>query len=331
MQLKSEEKHLQREAALKQVDEQAEQIKSLTSDLQAKSKEMQDSQMLILDLKSQIIERDGNIRDLLDKVAQKGEETAELSSRLLELKNYLMDQQMFEMKYSVTRVPVSSIIWSPNLKAVMNDKEQKQKKSNKGEIERKELVLSFVQDKQRYGEYFLQIETPTEETQKEDSGELFKSKPKAAGAEKKMIPALDIKSLETVDALTFSIILHDDCLLNCYDVVEQEKSTKAKRTTSLFNLGNLMNLNSSQKDDGGFPMAFESEHVTQIIQFYQKLHSLAYTRQQDLNSKWEESQKQLEKDDQTADTPQSAASNNTEEKIKHSSLLNNFQDKFFKK
>ena len=66
MQLKSEEKHLQREAALKQVDEQAEQIKSLTSDLQAKSKEMQDSQMLILDLKSQIIERDDNILDKLD-------------------------------------------------------------------------------------------------------------------------------------------------------------------------------------------------------------------------------------------------------------------------
>ena len=39
--------------------------------------------------------------------------------------------------------------------------------------------------------------------------------------EKKMIPALDIKSLETVDALTFSIILHDDCLLNVYDIVDE--------------------------------------------------------------------------------------------------------------
>ena len=41
---------------------------------------------------------------------------------------------------------------------------------------------------------------------------------KPAAPEKKRIPVLDIKSFETVDSLTFSIILHDDCLLNCYDV-----------------------------------------------------------------------------------------------------------------
>ena len=43
---------------------------------------------------------------------------------------------------------------------------------------------------------------------------------KTEAREKKLIPALDIKSFETVDSLTFSIILHDDCLLNCYDVVQ---------------------------------------------------------------------------------------------------------------
>lgn len=49
-----------------------------------------------------------------------------------------------------------------------------------------------------------------------DSQTGFAAKPEAR--EKKLIPALDIKSFETVDCLTFSIILHDDCLLNCYDV-----------------------------------------------------------------------------------------------------------------
>ena len=54
-----------------------------------------------------------------------------------------------------------------------------------------------------------------------DSQTGFATSPRASkpGArEKKLIPALDIKSFETVDCLTFSIILHDDCLLNCYDV-----------------------------------------------------------------------------------------------------------------
>lgn len=40
--------------------------------------------------------------------------------------------------------------------------------------------------------------------------------------ERKLIPALDIKALESVDSLTFSIILHDECLINNYD----ERGTK---------------------------------------------------------------------------------------------------------
>ena len=49
------------------------------------------------------------------KLAEKGEESADLSTRLLELKNYLLDQQLFETKYMVTRVPITSIVWSPLL------------------------------------------------------------------------------------------------------------------------------------------------------------------------------------------------------------------------
>ena len=186
----------------------------------------------------------------------------------------------------VTRVPITTIVWSPNLKAAMSDQEA-QKKS-KSTIERRELILSFVQDKQKYGEFFLSIESLPDEKKEDEISDLMTSKSKPP-PEKKLIPALDIKSVETVDALTFSIILHDDCLLNCYDIVDPAKAPKKNyRTSSLISaFGSIMTGSSSQHSDGGFPMAFESEHVTQIIQCFQKLHSKAYSRQQDLNQKWE--------------------------------------------
>jgi hypothetical protein len=36
--------------------------------------------MQVLSLKSQVIERDGHVSDLMEKLAEKGEETAQLSS-----------------------------------------------------------------------------------------------------------------------------------------------------------------------------------------------------------------------------------------------------------
>ena len=95
----------------------------LQTELKSKTSELQETQMHLLDLKSQIIERDGHVKELLDKLALKGEETAELSSRLIDLKNYILDQQLFETKYMVTRVPITTIVWSPNLKAAMSDQE----------------------------------------------------------------------------------------------------------------------------------------------------------------------------------------------------------------
>lgn len=47
--------------------------------------------MQVLESKSDSIEKDGQIATLMEKLAQKGEETAELSSRLIELKNFMMD------------------------------------------------------------------------------------------------------------------------------------------------------------------------------------------------------------------------------------------------
>ena len=46
-----------------------------------------------------------------------------------------------------------------------------------------------------------------EESQGDDKIDLLAAKDKLI-AEKKMIPALDIKSIETMDSLTFAIILH---------------------------------------------------------------------------------------------------------------------------
>ena len=55
----------------------------------------------------------------MEKLAQKGEETAALSSQYLELKNYMLDLQLFESKYAVTRVPLDVIVAGPNLIAAL--------------------------------------------------------------------------------------------------------------------------------------------------------------------------------------------------------------------
>ena len=89
-----------------------------------------------------------------------------------------------------------------------------------------------------------------------------------------MIPVLDVKQVETLDNLTFSIILHDDCLMNCYDVIDPSTQNKRNnRTSSLMNaFGSMLNnANSQSQSDGGFPMAFESEHVPDVLQGFYKI------------------------------------------------------------
>ena len=76
-------------------------------------------QMSMLQIKSEIIEKDGQIADLVQNLAEKGQETAEISSQYLDLKNYILDQQLYETKYSVTRVPISEIVQSPNVRAAL--------------------------------------------------------------------------------------------------------------------------------------------------------------------------------------------------------------------
>ena len=95
--------------------------------LQEKQKEVEEMQMQMLQIKSETIEKDGQIADLVQNLAEKGQETAMISSQYLDLKNYILDQQLFETKYSVTRVPISEIVQSPNVRAALASPEVQKK------------------------------------------------------------------------------------------------------------------------------------------------------------------------------------------------------------
>jgi hypothetical protein len=45
----------------------------------------------------------------------KGEEAGELSKRLIELKNHILDQSLFDESYRVTRVPIEEVTTSPDV------------------------------------------------------------------------------------------------------------------------------------------------------------------------------------------------------------------------
>lgn len=158
---------------------------------------------------------------MFETLEKKGDEAAELSSRLIELKNQMLDMALFENKFLATRVALSELPLSPNLQASLKaaEKAGKDVKKTGKAIQRKDLIISCVQDRLREGEYFLQLESKEDNPISENMMDLLspKNKPANPGYEKKMIPALDIKNLESLDSLTFSIILHDECLLNSYD------------------------------------------------------------------------------------------------------------------
>ena len=109
-----------------------------------------------------------------------------------------------------------------------------------------------MQDRLREGEYFLQLENKEENANGDTMADLLSPKNKSAGGagyEKKLIPALDIKTLESVDSLTFSIILHDECLLNNYDEQLAKPSTINKtknRASSILAVGTFGLLGKSE-------------------------------------------------------------------------------------
>ena len=95
---------------------------------------------------------------MFETLDKKGEEAAEMSTRLIELKNQLLDQALFENQFLATRVPLSELPLSPNLKMSLAAAEKAGKDTKKTKaIKRKDLVISFVHDTLRQGGYFLQI------------------------------------------------------------------------------------------------------------------------------------------------------------------------------
>lgn len=60
--------------------ERVAEISKLNLTLIQRDKDIEDLQMQTLNIKSQVIEKDGQIENLMERLAQKGEETAALSS-----------------------------------------------------------------------------------------------------------------------------------------------------------------------------------------------------------------------------------------------------------
>ena len=73
------------------------------------------------------------------------------------------------------------------------------------------MVLSFIRDTRLPGEYYFKIES-TPETQ-------------GLSVERKLIPALDIKQINT-QSLSFTVVLQDDCINNDYDIPEEKVYSK---------------------------------------------------------------------------------------------------------
>jgi peptidoglycan hydrolase CwlO-like protein len=59
--------------------------------IKEKDRDVEEMQMKTLHIKSQIIDKDGQINDLMETLASKGEEMSYMSSQYLELKNYILD------------------------------------------------------------------------------------------------------------------------------------------------------------------------------------------------------------------------------------------------
>lgn len=95
--------------------------------------------MQLLGVKSELIERESQIEQLMNTLSKKGEEAGQLAERLVELKNHMLDQVVFEEQYHVKRI------------VDVGDKKK---------YPSFDMVICFVRDPSRYGELFLQISVP---------------------------------------------------------------------------------------------------------------------------------------------------------------------------
>jgi len=101
----------------------------------------------------------------MSTLSRKGEEAGELAERLVELKNHMLDQVVFEESFHVTRVVEAA---------------------DKKKYPTLDMVFSFVRDASRFGELFLQISVPQEQI-------------------RKFVPILAVGHLDTKDKVRFQI------------------------------------------------------------------------------------------------------------------------------
>jgi hypothetical protein len=59
----------------------------------------------LLKVKSELLDKDAQIEQLFSTLTAKGEEAGELSKKLIQMKNAILDQTLFEEHYLVVRVP----------------------------------------------------------------------------------------------------------------------------------------------------------------------------------------------------------------------------------
>ena len=104
-----------------------------------------------------------------------------------------------------------------------------------------------------------------------------------------MIPALDVQAFESMDALSFSIILNEECNGNVYEEGASAQQSNSGSTTKVLNSFSKL-LSKKDNVENLFPMSFESEHVPQIINSFGKLQIMAIEKQQDLAHRFQSSQ-----------------------------------------
>ena len=119
------------------------EIHSLKTYLKAKDVQIEEQSALVRQLKEQLVIKDDELEQVIKTLYAKGEEATELYQELGTLKHTVIDHEVFDESWAVTRVPPTDS--SPELEYDM--------------YERKALTISFFRDMQKQGLFFMRIQT----------------------------------------------------------------------------------------------------------------------------------------------------------------------------
>ena len=155
--------------------------KTLTVVLSNKEAELDELRLQMLASKSELLDKDAQIEQMMATLTAKGEEAGILCEKLIDLKNHLLDQTVFEETWHVRLVKLAEHRISPM--------QSQGKQQTKELFVPREMTLNFVRDTSREGEFFLLIQ---------------------AEGTRRLIPMLHIKCLDSKDSLTFIVCLLDE-------------------------------------------------------------------------------------------------------------------------